>query len=109
MLSPKEDQSMDKKIVGLIAAVSGLGTFGVAQASTPAADVERVMHPQSFAELLEPVPNATELLKAAGEVRAPDNANVQVAWWHHHHHHHWYWRHHHHHHWWHHHHHHHWY
>jgi hypothetical protein len=117
---------MDKKIVGLIAAVSGLGTFGAAQASTPpAADVERVMNPQSFAELLDPIPNAVALLRAAGEGRAaaPDTSNVQVAWHHHHHHHHhWYWHHHHHHHhhwywhhhhhnwwWWHHHHHHHWY
>jgi hypothetical protein len=101
---------MDKKIVGLVAAVSGLGAFGAAQASTPAADVERVMNPQSFAELLEPIPNATALLQAAGEVKAtaPDSANIQVAWWHHHHHHHWYWHHHHHHNWYWHHHHHHW-
>src|SRR5450756_1386796 len=56
---------MDKKIVGLIAAVSGLGTLGAAQASTPAADVERVMNPQSFAELLDPIPNAAACRSAA--------------------------------------------
>ena len=107
---------MDKKIVGLIAAVSGLGTFGAAQASTPpAADVERAMNPQSFAELLDPIPNATNILRTVDENRAaaPDTSDIQLAWWHHHHHHHhhWYWHHHHHHHhhwWWHHHHHHHW-
>jgi hypothetical protein len=112
---------MDKKIVGLIAAVSGLGTIGAAQANTPAVDVDRVMNAQSFSELLEPIANAAAILKADDEGRAaaPDTSNIQVAQWHHHHHHHYYHHHHHHHYyhhhhhhnwwWWHHHHHHHWY
>ena len=61
----------------------------------------------SFAELLEPIPNAPALLMAMDEKPAAEN-NVQLAQYyhhHHHHHHHRYWRryrhhhHHHHHHW----------
>jgi hypothetical protein len=106
---------MDKKLVGLIAGVSGLGTLGVAQASTPAVNVEEVMKAQSFSELLDPVPNAAAVLKAADESRTavPQSGNALRAQWHHHHHHNWWWRrrffehHHHHHHFYHHHHHHH--
>jgi hypothetical protein len=80
---------MDKKIFGLIAAVSGLGTLGAAQADTPSANVDRVMAAQSFSELLESIPNATALLIAADErdAAAPEAPRVQLAQDHHHHHH----------------------
>ena len=81
---------MDKKIFGLIAAVSGLGTLGAAQAAPAPVDVDRVMNAQSFRELLEPIPNATALLIADDEGRAaaPEAPKVQLAEYDHHHHHH---------------------
>jgi hypothetical protein len=79
---------MDKKIFGLIAAVSGLGTLGAAQADTPSAHVDRVMAAQSFSELLEPIPNAAALLIAADERDAAPAPGVQLAQDYHHHHHH---------------------
>lgn len=81
---------MDKKIFGVIAAISGLGTLGAAQAAPAPVDVNQAMNAQSFSELLEPIPNATALLIADDESRAkaPEAAKVQLAQDHHHHHHH---------------------
>jgi hypothetical protein len=80
--------------------------------------VADVLSPTSYAELLQPIPNAVALLKTADEMEAAARASqagepgaqTQLAqyWYHHHHHHHHnnYWRrryyhhhHHHHHHW----------
>jgi hypothetical protein len=98
---------MDKKIAGLLGAVAALSTLGTAQAA-PTVDPSEVLRANSFAELLEPIPNAVALLKAVDEQRsATPEANEQVAQvvvvrrhHHHHHHHHAYRRryHHHHHH-----------
>jgi hypothetical protein len=41
----------------------------------------------SYAELLEPIPNAAAVLKVVDE-QAPADANIQLAQYHHHHHHH---------------------
>jgi hypothetical protein len=80
---------MEKKIAGLLGAVATLGAFNAAQAAPT---------PSSFAELLEPIPNAASLLQAVDE-SAPSpsaNENVQLAqlyiYHHHHHHHHGYYR-----------------
>ncbi|MGD0721355.1 MAG: hypothetical protein ABR970_09975 [Roseiarcus sp.] len=86
---------MDKKILGLIAAVSGLGAAGGAQADTPPAS--SVMDAKSFAELLDPVPDAAAVLRAVDR-DDPAARPVQLAQWHHHHHRWWRHRHHHHHH-----------
>lgn len=94
---------MDKKIAGLLGAVAALGTLGAAQASpAPAPNPSDALKANSYADLLEPIPNAAKILRALDE-QAPaklDEHNVQVAQWyhhHHHHHHHGYWHHHHHH------------
>ena len=74
---------MDKKIVGLLGAVAAVGTLS----ATPApADV---LQANSYADLLEPIPNAGALLQAIDE-SAPVKAseNVQLAQFYHHHHHH---------------------
>jgi hypothetical protein len=84
---------MYKTITGLLGAVA---TLGVAQAA-PTPDPSGALKANSFAELLEPIPNAAALLNAMDEKPATEN-NVQVAY-HHHHHHHRYFRRHHHHHW----------
>jgi len=100
---------MDKKILGILAAIGSIAPIAAAQAAVTPDGVDRAMNAGSFAELLQSVPNAPAILKAADELRAttPDGA-TRVAWHHHHHHHHHHWGYYHHHHWYHHHHHHHW-
>jgi hypothetical protein len=77
---------MEKKIAGLIGAVATLGAFGTAQAAPAPTDVLRA---NSYAELLEPIPNAAHLLQAV-DAAAPAavGENVQLAQFYHHHHHH---------------------
>jgi hypothetical protein len=90
---------MEKKIAGLLGAVAALGTLAGAQAAVPS----DVLKANSYADLLEPIPNAARTLQALEEQAPakPGEANVQVAQFyyhhHHHHHHHGYWHHHHHH------------
>jgi len=104
---------MDKKIAGVLAAIGALAPMAAAQAAVTPDEVDRAMNAGSFAELLQSVPNASAILKAADEQQPTTTKGdeVQVAQWHHHHHHHhhhrWYHHHHHHHHswWWYHHHH----
>ncbi len=92
---------MQKKITGLLGAgaVAALGAFGAAQAAPVPANSD-VLSANSFAELLEPIPNAAALLKTADESGSGSSAerNIQLAQHHHHHHHHHGRRHHHHHH-----------
>jgi G3E family GTPase len=90
---------MDKKIAGLLGAVAAVGTLNSAQASpTPASNPSEALRANSYAELLEPIPNAAKILQALDEqapTKSADEGNVKLAQWYHHHHHH-----HHHHHWW---------
>ena len=77
---------MDKKIAGLLGAVATLGAFNAAEAVPAPTDV---LQANSYADLLEPIPNAVALLKAVDDsAPAPATRNVQVAQYHHHHHHH---------------------
>lgn len=80
---------MEKKIAGLLGAVATLGAFGTAQAA-PTPVPGEVVKANSFAELLEPIPNAAALLKAVDESQPVPSAepNVQLAQFYHHHHHH---------------------
>lgn len=104
---------MDKKIAALLGAVAGVATMGSAQAATgPATNGSEVLQPSSYADLLAPVANPVEALKADDAARAQEAAaEVQLAQYYpypypppyyryRHHHHHAYWRrsHHHHHH-----------
>jgi hypothetical protein len=83
---------MEKKIAGILGAVATLGAFNAAQA-TPSPAPSDILRANSFADLLEPIPNAAKLLQAVDE-SAPGpsaNENVQLAQIyieHHHHHHH---------------------
>ena len=83
---------MQSKLVGAVGVLSAFVTFDVSRAATPgASDVSEFLKPQSFAELLDPVPNALALLKEVDEAQAAQRkANPQVAqyYYHHHHHHH---------------------
>ena len=83
---------MDKKLAGLLGAVATLGAMHAAQA---AASPTAVLQANSFAELLEPIPNAAAQLRALDEHQAsqPAEAKVELAqyyapYYHHHHHHH---------------------
>jgi hypothetical protein len=82
---------MDKKIAGLLGAVAALGSFTAAQAS-PAPAPTDLLKANSFADLLEPIPNAVAKLQAVDATTPPPSANVQLAqivvFPHHHHHHH---------------------
>jgi len=97
---------LDKTLIGLVGGATLALVGGAASASaSPASGQDRPLKPaRSFAELLEPVPNASATLKAMDVVR-PANAEprMQLAQYyyhhHHHHHHHHYYYHHHHHHW----------
>ncbi len=102
---------MDKSIIGLLSVASALALIGGAQAE-PALTVSGVQPATSFAELLDPIPNAVELLNADNQRAASNAATVErpivvAQYYHHHHHYHHRYYHHHHHHYYHHHHHHH--
>jgi hypothetical protein len=96
------------KVVGLVGAISGLATLDGAQAGTVASpNTAGLLDARSYAELLEPVPNALAVLRAmdaADATRAAEAADpnlIPVQYHHHHHHRHWRHHHHHHHHrWW---------
>jgi hypothetical protein len=101
---------MERSTLGLIAAVAGLSAIGAAPSEASTADVvNQAMQASSFSQLLDPIPNAAAILKAADEADGSARAipNVELAQYHHHHHVFWRHRHHHHHHYHHHHHHHH--
>jgi len=93
---------MDKKLLGLAA--------GALMAGAGTASAHALLNPTSYAELLQPVDNATELLKtidtAGGSASRKQTAQLYLGFGHHHHHHHGWYHHHHHHHGWSHHHHH---
>lgn len=108
---------MDMKTVGLIGAVAGLATIGVAHAAIPPAPgASDALAVSSYADLLAPVPDAVTQVKAddAARARRPTpEGELQLAEYyeynngpspayhhhhHHHHHHHQAYRHHHHHH-----------
>jgi hypothetical protein len=83
------EELMDKKIAGLLGAAVALGTLGTAQAA-PAPATTDVLAANSFADLLQPIPNAVALLQAVDESApaASTDGNIQLAQYHHHHHHH---------------------
>jgi hypothetical protein len=98
---------MDKKIVGVIGAISGLAALDTAAQATPAATpTPDLMNARSFAELLDPIPNAVAALRAAnaaaremqGQEVGGRTGDTQVAGYHHHHHRYYHHHHHHHHH-----------
>jgi hypothetical protein len=83
---------MDKKIAGLLGAAAALGAFNPAQAA-PSPAPSDVLRASSFADLLEPIPNAAALLQAVDESAPVPPANIELAQLvvvgrHHHHHHH---------------------
>jgi hypothetical protein len=94
---------VDQKIFGIVGAVAGLASLDATQsAATAAPNPQAFSNAKSYAELLDPIPNALALLRATDAAAQTQNASevsgVELAQYHHHHHHHRYFRHHHHHH-----------
>jgi hypothetical protein len=82
---------MEKKIAGLLGAMATLGAFNGAEAApAPPPAPTDVLRANSFADLLEPIPNAAARLRAVDESAPVPSAdeNVQLAQFYHHHHHH---------------------
>ena len=77
---------MDKKLAGLLGAVGALASLDAAHAAAITNDPTTTLAARSYADLLNPIPNATAKLKAADE--ADGTARVRVAENAHHHHHH---------------------
>jgi hypothetical protein len=89
------------KVVGMVGAISGLAALDGAQAATIESPNTALPAAKSYAELLEPIPNALAVLRAeaarsAQEAEA-DASAIPVQYRHHHHHNRWWRRHHHHH------------
>jgi len=89
---------MEKTTAGLIGALAGLATMGTAQAATqaPASSTDHVMRIASYADLLKPIPNAAEIMRAQ-QAKSPvqtvqyyDDQPPPHHHHHHHHHHHYY-------------------
>jgi hypothetical protein len=84
---------MEKKIAGLLGAMATLGAFNAAEAAPIAHPAPaEILNANSFADLLQPIPNAAALLQVvdeAGPIPSADE-NIQQAqfYYHHHHHHH---------------------
>jgi len=77
---------MKKRMAALLGGTAVLMALPAAQAAVPASRSVQPLSANSYAELLEPVPNALEALKA--DNAAPRPAQVQLAGYYHHHHHH---------------------
>jgi hypothetical protein len=96
---------LDKTIMGLLGGASALALLGGSPASAASSvdDVNLLQPARSFAELLEPIPDAEKVLRAEN-ARSNDPAvseerpMVVAQYYHHHHHHHHYHHHYHHHH-----------
>ncbi len=81
---------MNDKVALLLCGTAALLTFNAAGQATPAEPSPPTLpSAQSYAELLTPIPNAVEMLRADNAAQATrPRARVQLAQYHHHHHHH---------------------
>ena len=73
---------MEKKIAGLLGAMATLGAFSAAQAAPmPTPAPSDILKANSFADLLDPIPNAVAVLQAVDESgpAASADENVQLA------------------------------
>ncbi|HZV04629.1 MAG TPA: hypothetical protein VE999_06035 [Gemmataceae bacterium] len=86
---------MDKKIVGLMGAVTATALTAPQGAQAMPAQPENIMQISSYAQLLDPIPNAAQVLQAVDSSASQNPARIQKTQYYYHHHHH-----HHHHHWW---------
>jgi hypothetical protein len=99
-----KENVLDKSIVALLGGASALALVsgGSAAVASPTSEATSLKPAQSFGELIDPIPNAVNVLRAeaqrAGDPGDPVRlAQLYFGYPHHHHHHHhysyWYWRH----------------
>ena len=69
---------MEKKIAGLLGAVGALASLNAAQAATPS-DSTEALKARSYADWLEPIPNAMAALKAVDDTSVATGHKVQLA------------------------------
>ena len=83
---------MDKTLISLLGGASALALLGSQASAAPTADEANLLQPaQSFAELLDPIPNAEKVLRAENErsdAAVAEEKPIVMAQYHHHHHHH---------------------
>jgi hypothetical protein len=79
---------MKKCTAALLGGVAALLTLPAAQAAPAAAIAPGTLAAGSYAELLQPVPDAVAQLRATDAAAARAPARLQLAQYHHHHHHH---------------------
>jgi hypothetical protein len=79
---------LDKTIIGLIGAASALALTNAADAATAFAGPAPVAPAQSYAELLDPIPDAISRITAPGDDVDGGAVTMELAQYHHHHHHH---------------------
>ena len=77
---------MDKKIAGLLGVMSAFAVAAPAMAAPVPTDVHGAMQAASYADLLKPIPNATEMLRASDAVLTDETPAVETVAYHHHHH-----------------------
>ena len=83
---------MKRSLAMFLSGTAALMTLNAAQAAPISSPAGNPAAAGSYAELLDPVPNASSALQADNERLAQQpEASVQLAQWHHHHHHH-FWR-----------------
>jgi hypothetical protein len=100
-LQKQADLVMDKTLAALLGAVGTLAAVGPAHAAAQPIDqpveapanLADILHAASYADLLRPIPNAVEQLRALEQAelaRPSDTARMlyEVQYHHHHHHHH---------------------
>src|ERR1700740_2949852 len=81
---PFGEDRMDKKIAGLLGAMAAFGTLNGAEAApAPTPDPSEALKVNSYAELLEPIPDAVKVLRAIEEQSPvqPWGDNIKVAPW----------------------------
>jgi hypothetical protein len=90
----REGNNLDKTIMSLLGGASALALLGGYQASAASAPVQaNLLQPaRSFAELLDPIPNAESVLRAevertSNDTSAQEKPMVEAQYYHHHHHH----------------------
>ena len=79
---------MDKTIIGLVGAASALVLANGAGATAALAGPARLAPAQSYAELLDPIPDAISRVTAPSDDVDGGVVTVELAQYHHHHHHH---------------------
>src|SRR5580693_7888826 len=85
----REDMHLNKTLISLLSGASALALLSGSQASAaPPVDEINVLRPaRSFAELLDPIPNAENVLRAEDERAGAEERSMVVAEYYHHHHH----------------------